>query len=362
MGKSKLWTVFGAQWGSEGKGEICALITKNERVDLAVRIGGPNAGHSSILEDGTKVVVRSIPTPVMFGVDGVIGPEGMIHPDVLEAELRRAYQILGRPAKLYVDGCTSVVGEKHIESERNSGLTARIGSTSEGVGACTVDKVMRIPSAVVKDFDVMQGLIERFNGPEFNVVWGANTVQLCNDALLGGQNLLIEGTQGYGLSLNTGGYYPFCTSRECTPQALWAGTGINPKNASVSEVVAVCRTYPIRVGGNSGPMEGEMTWEQLKEVSHGYVKVPEKTTVTQRERRIAWWNNELFHRAILQTCPDVLAITFLDYRFPELAGLGAEELEANQAAKRWLDGIAFLGRLPVKYASTGPGKSFYLYH
>ena len=163
---------------------------------------------------------------------------------------------------------------------------------------------------------------------------------------------LIEGTQGYGLSLHTSGFYPFCTSRECTPQALYAETGINPANADQVEVVMVVRTFPIRVGGNSGPLANEITWEQLGGMTGGYVRTPEITTVTKKIRRIAKVDFGLIQEAVLQCRPTAVALTFFDYLHPDAAGIvDPSGLEKHhwQTIQKWEEKIG----VPIKFLSTG---------
>jgi len=41
--------VVGGQYGSEGKGKICAYLALNDSVDFMVRCGGPNSGHTVVL-------------------------------------------------------------------------------------------------------------------------------------------------------------------------------------------------------------------------------------------------------------------------------------------------------------------------
>jgi len=52
----------------------------------------------------------------------------------------------------------------------------------------------------------------------------------------------------------------------------------------------VCRTYPIRVGGPSGKMELEITYEELAQrsgIDISELKRTETTTTTKRQRRLA---------------------------------------------------------------------------
>ena len=68
--------------------------------------------------------------------------------------------------------------------------------------------------------------------------------------------ILLEGTQGTSLSLHHG-RYPHVTTRDTTVSGCLADAGISPSN--VRKIIMVCRTFPIRVGGPSGPMDYEVT-------------------------------------------------------------------------------------------------------
>jgi adenylosuccinate synthase len=352
-GKSKhdLWIVWGGQFGSEGKGEVVAHLTKQHNIQTGVRVGGPNAGHTYHL-DG-KVVVQSVPIVAMRGGQGIIGPAGMFLLDILKRELEEGYNLLGRPVKLAIDLNTAIITSSHMASEAH--LKATIGSTGEGVGAATAEKVMREPTLVVgANMPMMRAV---FGNPIYGGVTFENTSRTLNSAasndLLPG-DVLLEGTQGYGLSLHTGGFYPKCTSRECTPYALIAETGINPDLFNKVNSVMVVRTHPIRVGGNSGPLENEITWEQLEEESGGYISVPEITTVTKKVRRIGRLDLGLIGRAALQCSPTAVAVTFLDYQFPELAACTDKSILENRHL-HYLNHIQQVASAPVCWAGTGPG-------
>lgn len=359
-GFGKLTVIFGGQWGSEGKGEVAAYISRDEDVDIGVRIGGPNAGHTSYDEVGRKVVVQSLPTPsAIVGADAVIGAEGAIIPELLREELvayaNRNGQVLH---KLTIDNCVAIIGPEHMSAEQ--GLMGAIGSTGEGVGAATAEKVMRKPGLIARDHAKE---LRNWLGMYVDRLDIRATVEDLNAKLRTGNHLLLEGTQGLRLGLHTSGYYPYCTSRECSPAALLAGTGINPKLAGEYEVIMVVRTYPIRVGGNSGPLPNEITWEWLQErmAEHGIQLAPERTTVTKKVRRIARIDWRETHKAIEQTGPDALAVTFLDYEFPEHAGMvwggGRCRFEdLPEEVKSYLSQFLVSG-VPVKYVSTGPNRT-----
>lgn len=77
------------------------------------------------------------------------------------------------------------------------------------------------------------------------------------------------------------------------------------------------RTYPIRVAGNSGPLNRETTWEQIG-------VAPEQTTVTKKTRRVGEWDSQLANQAMEANggpAPQVhAALTGFDYLYPELTG------------------------------------------
>jgi adenylosuccinate synthase len=78
----------------------------------------------------------------------------------------------------------------------------------------------------------------------------------------------------------------------------------------------VCRTYPIRVGGPSGPIGLELKYEQLAARSGiplDELLTIEKTTTTNRQRRLAEFDWEQLHRSTLLNGPTDIAITFSDY-------------------------------------------------
>ena len=81
------------------------------------------------------------------------------------------------------------------------------------------------------------------------------------------------------------------------------------------------RTFPIRVGnitdedgnvtGWSGPVypdQKELSWEE-----HFPEITPEKTTVTQRVRRIFTFSPTQYHESLLRLQPDYVHVGFCDY-------------------------------------------------
>src|SRR5260370_24136300 len=91
-----LWVVVGGQYGSEGKGKVSAFITKQENIDICVRCGGPNSGHSFVDESGKTIVLRQLPTGFVNPRTRLLIPAGaLINPVVLEQEI----ESLGLPVE-----------------------------------------------------------------------------------------------------------------------------------------------------------------------------------------------------------------------------------------------------------------------
>lgn len=351
----KLTLVYGGQYGSEGKGQLTARLITSKQANLsdrpiaAVRVGGPNAGHTAIAADGEMIKAQSIPIPMFISrrVTGFIGPAGVILMDILQDEIKRLEQIWeGNPPILFIDTNASVITDEQMAREVE--MKGTIGSTGEGVGAATADKVMRKAplfadwwnnggSAQLPDWIVMDDvprLLANYNG-----------------------DVLIEGTQGYHLSLNTGRGYPYLTSRDCGPEAIMGQIGINPRQFEMTNIICVLRTFPIRVGGNSGNLPNEIDWETLKEETNGYIQTPERTTVTKKIRRIGRWSDADVYRTISETNPHQVALTFLDYVFPEVANTERwEDLPIHVI--EWLDKKQKKIGAPIRWVSTGFGQQY----
>ena len=126
-----------------------------------------------------------------------------------------------------------------------------------------------------------------------------------------GHRIIVEGTQGFGLSLLEGGYWPNATSRSTTAAGALAESGLSPLD--VDDVSLVIRTFPIRVAGNSGPLANEMTWEKLSKRTGGARRLGEYTSVTGKLRRVGEFDSEIVERGITANAPTRLVLNHLDY-------------------------------------------------
>jgi adenylosuccinate synthase len=172
-----------------------------------------------------------------------------------------------------------------------------------------------------------------------------------NAAVDSGKKVLVEGTQGSGLSLYHSSYYPKATSRDTNAAGFVSEVGLSPR--LVSEVVLVFRTFPIRVAGaQAGPIHEEITWEQLQAESHSPVPLHEYTSVTHKLRRVGRFDWDAARRAVMLNRPTLLALNFVDYlRFDNRASSHWTSLSQN--ARTFVLSLEQLGT-PVCYLGTGP--------
>lgn len=128
-----------------------------------------------------------------------------------------------------------------------------------------------------------------------------------------GTRVMLEGTQGTDLSIHHG-HYPNVTARETTAAGCLADAGIAPSR--VRRVVMVMRRYPIRVGGESGPMGILLDFETISKRSGVPLKEIEETevgSVSGNKRRIAEFDFEQLRRSSILNGATDIALSFSDY-------------------------------------------------
>jgi hypothetical protein len=104
------------------------------------------------------------------------------------------------------------------------------------------------------------------------------------------------------------------------------------------------RTYPIRVGNVDGHSSGDWYPDQ-EETSWGALGVDaERTTVTNRIRRVATFSFEQLEDAITANEPDFLFMNFMNYLSPDdQEAFMAKLMEWRDGMHRWVDIIGGYG-------------------
>jgi adenylosuccinate synthase len=296
--------LVGGQYGSEGKGNVAFYLAPE--YDVLMRVGGPNAGHKVPLP--TPYTHRLLPSGTQANTDAtiVIGPGATLSLDVLLKEIADCAVEVDR---LAIDPQVMVIEPADIAAE--TALVTGIGSTGKGGGSAAARRILgrhddnaSVPVRLGRDVPELQPYLK----PSFEVL---------DAAFSRGQKVLLEGTQGTGLSIYHGDY-PHVTSRDTTTSGTLAEAGIGVHR--VRRVVMTSRTYPIRVqnpdGGTSGPMSQEISWHDV--AARSSVPLEELTnhergSVSGNKRRVAEFDWQLLRRASELNGATDIALTFADY-------------------------------------------------
>jgi len=329
-------TVIGGQYGSEGKGVVVNHLAN--QYDVHVRVGGPNAGHS-FCHNHRVYKMQCIPCGwTNPRAKLVIGAGAYISLERLHTEICTISMV--DPTiknRLFMDENTVFISDTHKQYE--AGLKGSIGSTGEGVGAARIHRVMRDPRNLV----FAKSMVNTLKELGVRVI---DTVEMMWKNRKSGYDILVEGTQGAGLSL-IHGPWPYTTSTDVSAAQLLADSGLPIRG---TKTIMVIRTFPIRVAGNSGPLKDELTWDELsRELG---TPVLEKTTVTGNIRRVGRFDKHLVWDSVMRNEPDEFAVTFMDYIEP--CDRGAEKWgDLSGPSKNFIIGIEQEYNIPVTMIGTG---------
>lgn len=323
--------VVGGFWGDEGKGKIISYIAHSDKPRIIARGGvGPNAGHT-VEVDGKKFGVRMLPSGFVYrDARLLIGAGVLVDPRVFLNELDVLDKDFNVRNRVGVDYRCAIIEEKHILEDRgDEHLSKKIGTTGTGCGPANVDRVRR-KAKQAKDIPELKEYL-------------ADVPLEINEALDRGDFVLIEGTQGFGLSLYYG-TYPYVTSKDTTASSIAADVGVGPTR--VDDVVVVFKTFPTRVG--EGPFPTEIPQEEAEKMG-----IVEYGTVTGRRRRIGLWDGKMARYAAMVNGATQVAITGIDKLDKECYGVTEWE-KLTPKAKEFIERVEEEVKVPVTLISTGP--------
>lgn len=319
--------IVGGFFGDEGKGKIVAHIAFKDNPVIISRGGvGPNAGHT--VQVGTKEYgVRMVPSGFVYkDAKLCIGSGVLVDPRVLKQEV----ETLGVKGRIFVDWRCGIITEDHIVRDKGSDhLSKKIGSTGSGCGPANSDRVMRI-SPQAKDVPELAEYL-------------MDVPKAIDEELKKDHTVLLEGTQGFGISLYYG-TYPFVTSKDTSASQIAADNGVGPTR--IDDVVVVFKAYPTRVG--EGPFSTEMTFEKSDAMG-----IQEFGTVTHRKRRIGGWDGGMArYSAMINGCTQA-AITGIDRIDKACFGI-TDYNKLTRKARDFLRTAEDDIGCPITLISTGP--------
>jgi len=289
--------LVGAQWGSEGKGHVAWYLARE--YDILMRVGGPNAGHSTI--DPYKFHLLPSGTIINPRACILIGPGATISVETILREIRECGV---DEARIAIDPEVMIIEASDPAYEADT--LGAIGTTAQGGGYAGARRIMR---SHMKDAPAVR---KARDVPELSA-YVHPTLSILEDAYHAGKRVFVEGTQGTGLSL-LHGPFPHVTSRDTTISGTLAECGIPPSR--VRRSIMVVRSYPIRVAGTSGPLPQETDWDTVAKragLNAADLHAREVTTTTRRARRVGEFDWDLFRRACTLNGPTDIALSFADY-------------------------------------------------
>lgn len=289
--------IFGGQFGSEGKGKAAHFFTNYLKAKAVIRVGGPNSGHTVINPNGEAIILKHLPTAsIIKGVNCVITSGNYLNLNILQQEI----ELTGiNENLLHIDPFAVIISDEDIEKESKNGLKESIGSTGSGTGSAVSRRVNRdCHLKFAKDELILHKYIK-------------NTSSFLRYLLNENERIIIEGTQGFGLSLLHSGHFPYTTSRDTSASGFISEAGLSPLD--VDDIIMVIRSFPIRVAGNSGPLPLEIDWSVISNRSGSKIPILEKTSVTKKIRRVAEFDPAIVKKAIEVNNPTKIVLNHVDY-------------------------------------------------
>ncbi len=269
--------VIGLGFGDEGKGLTTNYLCHQSNKPLVIRFsGGHQAGHTVVLEDGTRHVFSSFGAGTLNGVPGYWSRFCTIYPLGLFNELASLLE-KGIEPILYVDALTLVTTPYDVFYNRNTEKINQHGSCGLGFGA-TVTRDKRSPYKLyAQDLFYPTVLKQKLNAIKKYYQDKTNSdysdkalsemmdiyMKMLNDILpyitivhekefftrtiieKGFSNLIFEGSQGILLDMDYG-FFPNVTYANTTSKN--ALELINEYQLGETEIYYITRAYQTRHG------------------------------------------------------------------------------------------------------------------
>lgn len=319
--------IVGAFWGDEGKGKIISYLALKDNIDFCVRTGSVNAAHT-VWYEGQKYALHMVPAGFINPKTRLLIAAGSnVHIGQFQKEMELTKV---DPKRIGIDQNASIIEQKHSDQDKASAVNKNIGTTGWGVGPAIEERVRRT-AKLARDMPELKEFI-------------CDGIQEVNDGLDEGKSVILEGTQGFMLSLFLSGGYPYVTGRDTGASAIASEAGVGPTR--VDDVIIVYKSFITRVGG--GPLPGEISKEEAQR--RGWF---ETAAGTGRDRRSAPFDFDLAKKAAKINGATQAALTKLDVLFPSAKGARKFD-DLTKEAKDFIREIETRTGVPVTLIGTGP--------
>ena len=319
--------IVGAFWGDEGKGKIISYLALKDNLDFCVRTGSVNAAHT-VWYENKKYALHMVPAAFINPKTRLLiaaGSNVYVKTFFDEIALTQVNK-----ERIGIDQNASIIEEKHCEQDKASAVNKGIGTTGRGVGPALEERVRRT-AKLAKDIPELKPYL-------------ADQINEVNDGLDADKTVLLEGTQGFMLSLFLGGGYPYVTGRDTGASAIASEAGVGPTR--VDDVIIVYKSFMTRVG--AGPLPGEITKEEA--LKRGWFEV---AAGTGRDRRSAPFDFDLAKKNARINGATQAAMTKLDCIYPSCRS-ARKYSDLPKEAKEFIKEVETRTGVPITFIGTGP--------
>ncbi|OTB01985.1 hypothetical protein M426DRAFT_323067 [Hypoxylon sp. CI-4A] len=369
--------VLGVQWGDEGKGKLCDILSSDVQI-CARATGGRNCGHTVVVEN-ESYDFHMLPSGLIHPTTiNVIGPGVVLHVPTFFSELATIEKkgVKNPQQRLKVSTRCALNLDLHAAADRlREGQLGKknIGTTGKGIGPAYSSKAER-STVVLADlldddefgdrirsmaqdyklryggeldgYDVEAEIKELQDIREKLRPFAIDDTEFLEEAQQAGKKILIEGAQSALLD-NTYGTWPFVTSTSTTFGGVMAGLTLDYRK--VDSVIGVLKAYTTRVGSGPFPTEdfGDIS-NKLQEIGHEF------GVTTGRRRRCGWldlvcakYSNNVNHY-------DALNLTKLDVldTFEEIqVAVAYKHPDTGEFIKGFPASAKLLSRVQIEYTT-----------
>jgi len=342
--------VVGGHYGDEGKGKVVSYLALKDDPAVIGRAGvGPNAGHT-VVHIGRRYGLRMITCGFVNPTSHlVIGAGVLVDIKTFLTEVEET----GVKGRVSVDGRCVVIEDEHRRADTSEN-SRKIGTTGSGCGPANAARVNRV-ARLARDFPELADYL-------------ADVPAMVNDAIDAGGEVLIEASQGFGLSLYYGNY-PYVTSKDTSASSAAADVGVGPTR--VDDVYVIYKAYMSRVGEDpyvkyltDEEIRGSPVWTRILGKADekgcqgtGNQKIAqylgEVGTVTGRPRKIGSFDYELARYSARVNGATQICVTCIDKLFPECSG-ARKKSDLSREALAHVKGIEDKVGVKATLISTGP--------
>lgn len=228
---TQITIVAGLGYSDEGKGHIVQLLTNNTKnyskakakakYDIVMRTNG-SWSSSHQVDISNKLKCFHLPSVINEEIVLIVGPGMYVYPNILLEELEQDFR---KKQNIYIcDECFVIEDEILQSYETNVGI-GTLGSGVRNLGIKKLNHQAKKLKEIVNN--------ENFTKLKKYLITDDEYFEL-----VGGKNILVEGSHGYLIDCNFG-IYPYTTSTNTTPSSIMGLTKFGPE----------CYSYTIFVSG-----------------------------------------------------------------------------------------------------------------